>query len=352
MRKCIIRTVALLLCALMAALSLASCAEEPYPYELDGYILVPQDIASITVSDKEIDEAVLEQIRTVIENSATEQPVMNRGAAEGDVVSISVVCYFLETYTEDRAKGEYIEALTDSDCTFKIGGGKYPAELEAALVGKVTGDSFSAHAKLPDTYTVDGLGSSTVVYECVVNSVREYIIPTYDNAFVQSVSACATVEEYEEMLKGAMLEELAFKNLLKHCSFKAYPVDEVNKHTSNFIAYYTDLATASELTLEEYVAKKFFIELSEFHLRADAYAKELVKSEMLMYSLVRSYDLAITDDEYTAGAQKYAERYGLESVSALESKFGSDYVEYTVQMDKVLTFLASKVTVPDSTDSQ
>ena len=347
MKKYVKKAVALLLCALTVALTLASCAKEPYPYDLEGYISVPEDLKSIDVTNEEIDAAVIEQIASVLRNSATEQTVMNRGAAVGDVVNLSVVCYFLDTYTEDRVTGNVIKPLTDPKCTFKIGDGKYPSELENAMLGKVTGDSFTVHAKLPASYTVDGLAESAVVYECTVNSVKEYVLPVYDDAFVQTVSDCVTVVEYEEMLRKAVIEEIAFDKLLARCSFKTYPVDEVGKHTSNFISYYTDLATAEELTLEEYVAKKFFIELSEFHLKADAYAKELVKSELLMYSLVRSYGLEITEDEYTAGAQKYANRYGLESISALESKFGTDYVEYTVQMDKVLSFLVTKITVPE-----
>ena len=345
MKRYILRALALTICVVTVLATLVSCSSEPYPYELDEYILVPEDIASVTVTKSEIDERVSKRISNALKNYATEQPVMNRGAGVGDILNLSLVCYKLDTYTEDRLAGKYIEAITDDNCTVRIGDGKYPAELENALIGKVTGDSFNVQVRLPDTYTVDNLLATNVVYECVLKSVKELVLPIYNDEFVRNVSEYQTVLEYEESLRKPVIEELAFEKLLESCSFKAYPTEEVNTHTSNFISYYSDLASAAGITLEQYVARKFFIELNEFHLKADAYAKQMVKSELLLYSLVRKYELTITDEEYSAGAQLYAARYGLESVSALESKFGPDYVTQTVQMDKVMAFLADRVTV-------
>lgn len=347
MKRYILRALALIICAVTVVGTLVSCSKEPYPYELDEYIIMPEDFSLITVTKAEIDTAIRERISAMLKNSAVEQPVMNRGAGIGDILNLSLVCYKLDTYTEDRLEGKYIGAITDNDCTVRIGDGKYPQELENALIGKAAGDSFNVHAKLPDTYTVDSLGATNVVYECVVKSVKESVLPAYNDEFVKSVSEYQTVLEYEESLRKPVIEELAFGKLLEQCSFKAYPIEEVNRHTSNFISYYTDLASSSQITLEQYVAKKLFIELSEFHLEADAYAKQMVKSELLLYSLVRKYELEVTNEEYTAGARMYAAKYGLESVSALESKFGIDYVTQTVQMDKVMAFLAERVTVED-----
>ena len=119
----------------------------------------------------------------------------------------------------------------------------------------------------------------------------------------------------------------------------------VGTYITSFIKYHTEKAEELKITLEEYAAKKFFVSITDFHLKADAYAKELVKKEMVLYSVARKNNLLLTDDEYTSGAMVYVNQYGLESVSQLESRFGTVYVHQTVLMDKVLVYLSDKVTV-------
>ena len=339
----LMRASALILCVITLMTMLISCSKDPYPYELSDYITVPEDISNIEVSDEKIASEVARRIGEALANSATEVAVVDRGAVTGDTVQLGLACYYLDSYADDRASGKRIEAISDPDCIIKIGSSRHPEKLQEALIGKEAGDVFVVQTVLPDSFKVDNLAGKSVVYECAVTALRTTVLPEYGDAFAMSASGLATVAEYEAMLKKTVREELIFDKLLSLSEIEVYPVDEVNQYSGNFISYYTDLATAAEMTLEEYVAKKFFIELNDFHLQADAYAKESVAKDLLMYYLIRTYDLEITDAEYTEGARRYAERYGLASISALESKFGKDFILKTVSMDKVLLYLASQV---------
>lgn len=344
MKKIYVRILSLALALIAALLCFASCSEkEPYPYDLDKYIVIPQTIPQISVSDEEIEALLAEHIQSARENVAESVPVINRGATFGDTVTLSVVCYYLETFTQDRASGNNIQVLTDEDCVIRLGDGKYPSELEVAMAKKTVGDIFTVQATLPKTYTVDGLGGKNVVYVCEVKSVKTLELPEYNDELIKRISVYDSVAEYEANMRVAIKEEIIFERFVDLCEIKMYPTEEVNSYTSDYISHYTELAYENEMTLEEYVGNKFFIELNEFHLKGDAYARNMVKKELVLYALSRKYGIELTSDEYNARAYEYAQKYGFKNIGALESNYGESFVRKTVLLDKVMSYLRTEI---------
>ncbi len=338
MKKFVIKALCVIMCAVSVLFCFASCSKDPYEYKLSDYINVPDDLSAITVSHNEILKAVQDEILSLRKNKATKE-VTQDAAASGDIVKISFSCYKNDVLLED---------LSDDDCTLILGEGKYPAELESSLVGMMVGMKFDEiTVKLTESFKSLQLEGSVVKYSGEVKQVEKVVLPEYNDAFVQSISSYQTTGEYEEYLYEKMRENLIFDAFIKTSVVKLYPVDELQAYTTSFVKYYTEKAEQSGLTLEQYAAKKFFINITDFHLKADEYAKKLVKEEMLLYTLARRYELDLTDDEYNQGAQKYLTEYGVASVSALESKFGTEYVRQTVLMDKVLAHMATLIPVTD-----
>ena len=341
MKKTLIRTVSLVMGAIICVFCLASCSKKPYDYDLKEYITVPDDLAEITVTDAEILERVALQIQTVLENKATYSNVTVRGAMPGDTLKLTVECF------KTDEKKTPIPELSDNDATLVLGEDKYPAELENALIRRVVGDEIEISVTLPETFTALGLAGKAMIYKVKITSISTKMLPEYNDEFVKTVSAYTTVAEYEQYLYEKMKEELIFDKLLEKSTVKIYPTEEVQSYTSNFVKYYTEHADKLNITLEEYAQKKFFIGITEFHLKADAYAKELVKEELLLYRLARKYSIELSDGEYTSGAAKYVAEYGLKSVSELEGRFGKDYIRQTVLMDKMLAYLSEQIPVSE-----
>lgn len=346
MKRKIIRIISFLMCTIFVLGILASCSKEPYDYDLTDYIKVPEASENVTVTHDEILSAVNEKIKAVLKNKSTLNTVTRR-ATTGDLVKLGFKCY-----KTDEKKTE-ITDISDSDCSLILGDGKYPFELESSIMKRSAGEFYAVRVMLPDTFTANELAGKQVIYEVEIKEIREFVPPEYNDEFVKEISVYQTVDEYEQYLYGKMKEELIFDKLLSMCSVRRYPVSEVQSYTSSFVKYYTERAEELKLTLEQYAAKKFFVNMTDFHLKADAYAKELVKKEMLLYALVEMYDISLDDAEYTAGAQRYAAEYGLASVSKLEAKFGTVYVRQSVLMDKTLGHIASMIEVvgaPHETD--
>jgi len=276
------------------------------------------------------------------ENAALRETVINRPSAEGDLVDIRILCYKAEEYGKGGAQ---IDIISDENCSLIIGAGKYPTELERSLQNRYAGDTFTVRLTLPESYTVAGLAGTNTVFEIEVKTVTEFRLPLYNDAFVKSVSGCNTVEEYENELFKVAKEDLVWEAILRKSEIKRYPETELNAHIVDYVTYYTDIATKSEMTLEHYVGKKFFISLTDFHKEADIYAKDSVKKELLLYYFERAYNLTLSDIEYNNAAKQYANEYGLDSIAELEAKFGSEYVKKTVHYDKVLAFLAENIKI-------
>ena len=347
MKNTVRRIIAAVLCAVSFSFVLVSCSDGldgHYKYDLSEYVELPSDLSAITLTEGEILAKVEAKKNEALYNNAAETHLLEEGAGSGDIVSVSFKCYHYETYSEDKENDNFIASISDPSCRIKLGDGKYPFELESKLVGKAVGDTFEVEAVLPATYTVDGLGGSRVIYRGEVVGITTLVIPEYNDEFVKKVSTCATVEEYEQMLYTEMKKQLAWEKLLEATNIISYPTPELNSHISNFRIQYNAIASDEELTIDEYVAKKFFITPADFSSKAEAYAKEIVKSEMTLYHYARSNGIGLTSAEYEAGIQKYVSQYGFDSVGELESRFGKLYAQQTVLMDKVLEDLANKIT--------
>ena len=334
MRRLIKLSALLMLCVIL----FSSCSKEPYPYDLDKHIKLCELPTDLKVTDKELKEAVEEKILEVRKNNSVMTPVSDKAAENGDMVNVSFVCYPAATYGTDENKP--IQKISDSDCTLIIGNNKYPAELEKAIIGMFPNGKSTARLTYPQNFALKEYAGTSVIFEITLNSITEVKLPLYNDAFVRSVSICQTVAEYETFLLERVKEDLIWDYMLKNSEVILYPSEELNEYSSDFSSYYNGLAAEKSITLEEYVSKKFFTELSDFHIKTDNYAKEMVKGDLLLYSLVNKYALQLTDEEYTAGAERYANQYGLRSVSLLEGKFGSEFVRKSVQKDKVLSYLS------------
>ena len=319
----------------------SSCAYAPYDYNLDEYIKVPDNITNITVTEDEIEQRLQENLLAVRTNAAIETNITSRSAITGDKVKLSIVGYLASNYGNKGSSP--ISALTDTDCTFIIGNGKYPLELERSIIGHYINDQFTVRITLARDFGLSAYASQAVVFEIKILDITELQLPLFNDAFVKSVSHCETVDEYKEFMRTRAEEKLIWEKLLNIVEVKKFPEKELTNFERNYVNFYTTRASNSGKTLEEYIAQKFFLELSAFHIEASNYSKKSVKEELLLYYLVSKYDLELTQSEYNYRSGIYVKQYGMRSLTALEGRFGTAFIRQSVQFDKVLDFLKSEI---------
>lgn len=335
-RKVLARLIAVLTVAVLSASVLSSCSKEPYEdYDLRDHILIGA-YSEITVTDSEL-EAKLEEYRAALLNSkVTTTRITDRRLIKGDVAVVDYVCKQV-----GAADGE-APLLSDVDCNIVIGEWKYFRELENALRGAYFDKPFKVNVSVPADHSLPKLAGKNVEFTVVLKDAYSMKLPEYNDAFISENTEYSTVAEYEQAIYGQVLQDVVWEKLIESSDVLSYPHNEVNECSLDFIEYYTALANSSSVTLEEYVARKFFIDATQFHLKADEYAKKLVKEKMAVYSIARNNSLELTDAEYNEAALKYAEKYGYRNVSELEGQYGAAFVKYTVLKDKVMKYVTEQ----------
>lgn len=355
------RTLCIMITAMIAVSALASCSGgEPYEkLDLASYITLGE-FSDISVTEAELDAELEEYISAFLKSNSTKTQIKEGSLSAGDIAVVDYEC---------RPSGSSPDSepiLSDTDCNIVIGSGKYFHEIEDALTSIPVGarDPLQIYVSVPEDHVLaklsskDNNGNSSadngknnsdeaskkpvvVIYTVTLKEAYRLAEPVYDDALVSEKTAYTTVDEHRAALREQALYALVWEELIERTSVERYPESEVSERKLDFIEHYTDLANESRITLDEYVLKKFFIESAAFHLKADEYAKSRIKEEMMVYSIMRSYDLAPDDDEYRSAAEAYAVERGCASVSELERRYGSSTVRYTVIKDRVLSFVTA-----------
>ncbi|MBR2459879.1 MAG: hypothetical protein IKB34_01430 [Clostridia bacterium] len=321
--------------------SLTACGSTPYDYDLDEYIKFG-DYTKISISAGVAMEYMEKSKQELINSHATPSaPITDRNLKVGDIAVVSYKCYTEEIYNSQN-KGTAAPVLEDTDCHIVLGRGKYPAALESAILATPpsTATPTEVRVALPANYGITSLAGQNVVFIFTVSYAYSLTLPEFNDEFVSTHTPYPTVAEYERAVTEQGFYQAVWDELVEISQMVSYPASELNEHTLDFIEYYTNLAVEEELTLESYIKRKFFIELSAFHIKADEFAKAYTKEETMVYCLSRSNGLELTDNEYEERAQKYVVMYGYESLSALERDFSPSFVRYTVLKDKVMEFVA------------
>jgi hypothetical protein len=91
----------------------------------------------------------------------------------------------------------------------------------------------------------------------------------YDDVFIERVTRYSTVEEYETAMREQARFQLVWEALIEATEVISFPKDAPDAHRLDFLEYYTNLSNAAGLHLDQYVERKFFIDLKNFHLKAD-----------------------------------------------------------------------------------
>ena len=340
--KKILRLTAVMALIAILSFTLLSCSNTPYDYELDEYIQIG-DYTKIKIDEDKVDERAekLKQELIFANSSKAKEQLFGRALREGDIAIVTYRCYTEDSLIMPVGETNLPDpVLEDTNCEIILGRGKYLPAFESGILNAgVSNQELEWHITIPEDFGIEELRGKNVVFFVTVNSAYEMVKPVYDNVFIQNVTRYSTVEEYETALREQARFQLIWEELIAQTVVTSFPKDAPDEHRLDFLEYYTNLSNAAGLPLEQYVERKFFLDLKNFHLKADEYAKEYTKEEMMVYSIARQNGLELTDDEYQARAAQYAKDYGYDTVSDFESDYGKNFIQYSIMKDSVMRYV-------------
>lgn len=272
------------------------------------------DYSNIEVEklDEEVKEEVIEaRIQEELQKNKVVKPV-EREVKEGDLVNIDFEGFKGEVAFEG-GKAEGYDLL--------IGSKQFIPGFEEGLVGKKAGEEVELNLTFPEDYGVEELKGQEVVFKVLVNSVKEEILPEFDNDFVIDVSEFDTVEEYKESIKKDLTQRLERAN--KQTVENAV-IDEVIKRTE----FEVPSQMIEDQLDEEYheyehqishmgMDMKTFFQLSgsteaDVREQLKERAENKVRIEVILDKLVETKEYDVTDEEVASEYEEVAKEYGKE----------------------------------------
>jgi trigger factor len=267
------------------------------------------DLASVavTVDDVEVDEADIdEQVEALRERFAA-TTVVERAAAEGDLVSIDL------TATVD---GEVLDEAATEGLSYTVGAGDLVDGIDDAITGLTAGQNVT----FSTTLVAGGFAGREAEVTVTVQSVSERALPEVDEDFAQLASEFDTVKELRADLaekirrvknreQGADARDKVLEALLEvtdvptpesivDAEFKSREHDAVHAFD------HSEDALTAHVISQGQTREEFDSELKESAVKS-------VKVQLLLDALAEANQVGVSQEEFTERVMYNSQRLGV-----------------------------------------
>ncbi|MCI0383251.1 trigger factor [Streptomyces sp. CNQ085] len=271
--------------------------------EIPDYSGIEVTVDALEVADEDVEKSV-EQLRERFASTT----VVERAAAEGDVVKIDL---------EARVDGEVLEDGVAEGVDYTIGSGELLDGIDEAVTGLEAGGSA--------TFTSELKGGSAAGREAEVKvdvtSVSARELPELDDDFAQMASEFDTLEELradsrkrlERMKKYDQATQAQEKVLDELISLVEVPVpekllqDEINTRKHNLVNHQLaqlGMDLTAYLKMQEKTEEEFENELKE-------QAEKGIRTQFILDELVNKEKLNVNQEELTEHLMRRAQSSGM-----------------------------------------
>ena len=262
---------------------------------------------AVTVDDVEVTDADIdEQVEALRERFAS-TTVVEREAADGDLVSIDL---------RAAVDGEELEDATADGLSYRIGAGDLVDGIDDAVIGLSSGDLATFRTTLVAGEHAGRDADVTVQ----VNSVSERTLPDVDDDFAQLASEFDTVDELradlaekirrvKNLSQGAAARDKVLEALLGMTEV-AVPESivkgeiEVREHDAIHSFNHDEAAFAAYLEGEGKTREEFDAEIRSS-------AEEAVRTQLLLDAMAEAEGIGVNQDEFTERVIYNAQRFGM-----------------------------------------
>lgn len=278
------------------------------PVTLGEYKGVVIEKINTEVTDADVDEAIESERK---KNARTES-VTDRKVAEGDTVSLDFEG-FVDDVPFEGGKGE--------NYSLKIGSGTFIPGFEDQLVGAEIGVELEVNVTFPEEYQAEELAGKPAVFKCLINEIKEEVLPELDDEFASEVSEFDTLAEYKEDVR---------KNLVEKRAKEAVEAREDAAIDSAVAAATIDIPAPMLETQQERMLEEFAQQLSYQGLSFEQYmqftgatkeammdqvapqAEKRIRTRLVLEAVAEAEKLEVTDEQLEDELKVMAEAYGRE----------------------------------------
>lgn len=317
----------------------------------EAYVTLGQylglEISAVTpepVTEEDVENA----IASTLSAHTTMEPVTDRGAQEGDTLTID----YVGTLDGVAFDGGTAEGQT---ITLGIGNG-YIDGFSDGLLGATTGETVTLNLTFPDSYpNSPDLAGKDVDFTVTVQEILTSVTPVFDDEFVaNNLTGFSTAAEYTEYLRQQLelsnqaeaeesLRGTVWDAVMAGVTIHSYPQDQIDQYLEDANAYYQQLADSNDITLEEMAENYYGMTTDELDAQTLAYAQEEIGYFLVVNAIAEAENLSISDEEYAEGLETYLSNWGYDNDEDFAADYGSSFEEYFGKEEILQYLLADKV---------
>lgn len=292
------------------------------------------------VSDKDIDSEIEYLVSEYIEYEKQDRP-----SQEGDYVTVAMTAV---------SGDETIFDSSDDSFDIQLGYEMLGPEFDEKLTGVSTGDELSFSITYAEDYPDESFAGKEVDYEVKILEITKEFVPELTEEFIVDTLGYASEEDMREQIAASLKSQSDSdseyelrENLIQQV------IDESAVESFSQELYDACAASVDESYLS--YAEMFGCESAQEVYELFEMTEEDVEAEVLnqLYRLIvvneicKRENLALSDDEYKVGLERYAEEYGYESTEELEEEYDKESLYSWILEDKVLDFLEENATIKE-----
>jgi trigger factor len=283
-------------------------------------------------------------------------PVEDRGAREGDIVTVNVTGRF-EPKGEDAQAGEEAkeeEEVKDENLDIELGAQGVLKEFTEALTGAEPGQAREFAVEYPDDYKAEQYAGRRISYRAEVTAVRAKEYPEVNDEFAQSAG-----EEFKTMddLRSEMRKRLEDEGQRRSdTELKAGVLEQLNDRNRFEVPEYvverqidTRLQTLfRQLGMQGVDPRQMNLDWERLREAQRERAEREVRSHFILDRIAETEKIEVSDEEIDKEIGQFAEGSG-QDVAALRARLTKegavDSIKEQVRNRKALDFVIASAEI-------
>lgn len=285
------------------------------------------------------DEISQEEWDENLADETNEYDVVDRAAKETDQVDVDIVAYI------DNKK---VDDLSMKEASFYIGKNDDAADKKVydKLIGTKAGQKLSLEVSGDEAKelagSVEDYSGKKVKLEIKVRDVSELVVNKVTDKWVkenlEDLYGVTTAKELYEWEKQYIIEsnlkERLWKKVVDNATMSGYPADLYNDIVAEHDGHIEAEAKDEGISVKEY--KKQYQYTDE---KLDEEYTYNVKSELVMWQLVKDLGFEASDDEIEEMYENEYEEVNLDSVEEMKKLYTKDEMKEAVLLDKAQQYV-------------
>ncbi len=298
------------------------------------------------VTEEEIDQEILFDLQ----NSDQLETLTEGSVQDGDTVNIDY---------EGKKEGVAFDGGTAKGYDLTIGSGTFIDGFEDGLIGVAVGETVDLPLTFPENYGSEDLAGADVVFTVTVNEIKRIPELTDEVANAVTDGAYPDVASYRESIRATLMEgkeEQIENNLMGDLLTQIANASEIHGYPQDVVDYYVTLLEQNYRSAAEMYSMEFedflsaYLEMTpeQFQEEAVMTSQEMLQQEMYLKAIAEAEGIELSDEEYEAGTQRYAEQYGYETAEELIAANDEEEIRISLLQEKVLDFLMENANIVDA----